>query len=42
MQEFIDICLKKKTAERFQSCEEALEFIRVHIEASMSSDRSES
>lgn len=32
MQLFIDRCLKKKPKERFQTCEEALAFIREHIE----------
>ncbi|MDF1662018.1 MAG: serine/threonine-protein kinase [Planctomycetota bacterium] len=32
MQLFIDRCLKKKPKERFQSCEEALAFIKEHIE----------
>lgn len=32
MQLFIDRCLKKKPKERFQTCEEALAFIKEHIE----------
>lgn len=38
MQQFIDRCLNKKPKERFQTCEEALAFIKEHIEPAILND----